>query len=136
MEHGIRLLSSTAPRAAIEALGEDPTRIEGPAPIRLFTTDQGFRVACYAVPIAEVPADFFADPDGQWTFEGLAEAAGFSPREGVAIGALKEPFNGHPDGAAVVTLNAEARPHIAIIECPIAFACTREEDEAARVSAA
>jgi acyl transferase domain-containing protein len=38
-------------------------------------------------------------------------------------------------GAAVVTLNAEARPYIAIVECPIAFACT-EEDEAARVSAA
>jgi hypothetical protein len=108
---------------------------EEPAPIRLFTTARGLRVACYAVPIDEVPADFFADPDGQWTFEGLAEAAGFSPRDGVAIGALKEPFNGHPDGAAVVTLNAEARPYVAIIECPIAFTYV-EEDVAAHVSAA
>jgi hypothetical protein len=108
---------------------------EEPAPIRLLTTTQGLRVACYAMPLAQVPADFFADPDGLWTFEGLAEAAGFSPRDGVAIGALKEPFNGHPDGAAVVTLNAEARPYVAIIECPIAFSCT-EEDEQARASAA
>jgi hypothetical protein len=85
------------------------------------------------VPIESIPADFFADPDGQWTFETLAAAAGFSPRDGVAIGALRMPFNGHPDGAAVVTLNAEARPYIAIIECPIAFVCATSEQ---RVSAA
>lgn len=108
---------------------------EAPAPLRLFTAGRGLRVACYALPIAEVPVDFFADPDGQWTFEGLSEAAGFSPLDGVAIGALKEPFNGHPDGAAVVTLNSEARPYVAIIECPIAFTCV-EEDVEARVSAA
>jgi hypothetical protein len=101
--------------------------------MRLTTTEQGFRVASYAVPVASIPADFFADPDGQWTFEALSRAAGFSPQDGVAIGALREPFNGHPDGAAVVTLNAESRPYVAIIECPIAFVCT---DASERVSAA
>lgn len=91
------------------------------APVAGWTTREGMRVACYAVPIGQIPADFFADPDGRWTFETLARAAGFSPGQGVAIGALKESFNGHPDGAAVVTLNSEARPHIAIIECPVAY---------------
>lgn len=100
---------------------------EGPAPVRMFRTELGYRVACYAMPLGDLPADFFADPDGQWTFETLARAAGFSPHEGVAIGALREPFNGHPDGAAVVTLNAEARPYIAIIECPISFVCTSSD---------
>jgi hypothetical protein len=109
------------------------TASEGPAPVRLLATELGYRVACYAVAIESIPADFFADPDGQWTFETLAAAAGFSARDGVAIGALRLPFNGHPDGAAVVTLNAEARPYIAIIECPIAFVCTTGEQ---RVSAA
>jgi hypothetical protein len=85
------------------------------------TTRDGLRVACYALPLDRVPADFFADPDGQWTFEALAKAAGFSPGQGVAVGALRAAFNGHPEGAAVVTLNSDSRPHIAIIECPIAF---------------
>jgi hypothetical protein len=90
-------------------------------PLAIRTTREGMRVACYSLRLAQVPADFFADPDGQWTFEALAKAAGFSPGQGVAVGALKEPFNGHPDGAAVVTLNSEARPHIAIVECPVAY---------------
>jgi len=85
------------------------------------TTRVGLRVALYSLALDQIPADFFADPDGTWTFESLAKAAGFSPGQGVAIGALREPFNGHPDGAAVVTLNSEVRPHVAIIECPIAF---------------
>lgn len=90
-------------------------------PVATRTTRTGLRVACYAVALTGIPADFFADPDGQWTFEDLAKAAGFSPGQGVAIGALKASFNGHPEGAAVVTLNSEARPHVAIVECPIAF---------------
>lgn len=103
-------------------------------PLRSATTELGFRVACYAVPVTAVPADFFADPDGQWTFEALAQAAGFSGEQGVAVGALREPFNGHPDGAAVVTLDAESRPYVAIIECPIAFVYAGDGLE--RVSAA
>jgi hypothetical protein len=77
------------------------------------------------MPLERVPADFFADPDGSWTYEGLARAAGFGT-SGVAIGALRCDFNGHPEGAAVVTLNAEARPYIAVIECPIAYSCVSE----------
>jgi hypothetical protein len=91
------------------------------APAITRTTREGLRVTRYSLSLEEIPADFFADPDGQWTFEGLAKAAGFSPGQGVAVGALREPFNGHPDGAAVVTLNSDTRPYVAIIECPIAF---------------
>lgn len=103
-------------------------------PIAEWTTERGMRVACYAMPLERVPADFFADPDGLWTYEELAEAACF-PNAGVAIGALKEDFNGHPEGAAVVTLNAETRPYVAIVECPIAYTCV-EESEKLAVSAA
>jgi hypothetical protein len=86
-----------------------------------YVTDRGYRVALYRLPLAAIPADFFADPDGSWTHEALVAAAGFGATDGVAVGALREPFNGHPDGAAVVTLNAETRPHVAVIECPIAY---------------
>lgn len=141
MHLALRPLSSTLERSwnspdSLEVSDRERTpeaATDGPAPVRIFTTELGYRVACYAMPLGDIPADFFADPDGQWTFETLSRAAGFSPQEGVAIGALREPFNGHPDGAAVVTLNAEARPYVAIIECPIAFVCTTGEQ---RVSAA
>ncbi|HWP04752.1 MAG TPA: hypothetical protein VNN72_03370 [Polyangiaceae bacterium] len=89
-----------------------------------YSTDAaGFRTARYAVSLDQIPADFFADPDGEWTFEGLAEMAGFTPNTGVAIGALRRSFNGHPPGSAVVTLNAATRPYVAIIECPVAVFC-------------
>ncbi len=81
----------------------------------------GYRVTRYRMPLDTVPADFFADPDGRWTFEALAEAVGLGSEKGVAVGALREPFRSHPDGAAVVTLNAESRPFVAIVECPIAY---------------
>jgi hypothetical protein len=76
------------------------------------------RVARYRLPLGDVPVDFFADPDGEWRFESLVRAAGFEPLQGVAVGALTCPFRGHPEGAAVVTLNAKARPYIAVVECP------------------
>ncbi len=91
-----------------------------------FVTSGGMRVTYYALAIDKVPADFFADPDGTWTYELLARAAGFASHSGVAIGALREDFNGHPEGAAVVTLNALTRPYVAIVECPIAFECLEE----------
>ena len=150
MTHSIRLESvvpgTSEDGSALQWVGRSETAAgrragNGPAapaaefvPLRLATTELGFRVACYAIPVTAVPADFFADPDGQWTFEALAQAAGFSIQQGVAIGALREPFNGHPDGAAVVTLNAESRPYVAIIECPIAFVYA--EGGVERVSAA
>ncbi len=86
-----------------------------------YVTERGYRVARYRISLERVPADFFADPDGSWTHEALAYAVGFPPDAGVAIGALREPFDVHPDGAAVVTLNAESRPFIAIVECPLDY---------------
>jgi len=95
-------------------------------PLARRSTSDGLSITLYAIPLDQVPVDFFADPDGQWTFEALASAAGFQVNEGVAIGALRHSFNEHPEGAAVVTLNRESRPYVAIIECPIAYACVAE----------
>lgn len=104
------------------AVDVDPTvAVPVPVPAREYVTARGMHVACYELPLDVIPVDFFADPDGAWTFESLVEAGGFSVDEGVAVGALREPFGDHPEGAAVVTLNCEARPYVAIIECPIAF---------------
>jgi hypothetical protein len=86
-----------------------------------FVTAGGMRVTYYALSLDKVPADFFADPDGAWSYDLLARAAGFASHSGVAIGALKADFNGHPEGAAVVTLDALTRPYLAIVECPIAY---------------
>src|SRR4051812_48603912 len=86
-----------------------------------FVTAGGMRVTYYALALDQVPADFFADPDGTWSYDLLARAAGFASHSGVAIGALREAFNGHPEGAAVVALNALTRPYVAIVECPIAY---------------
>jgi hypothetical protein len=117
------------------AADEHATNIE-PArvtPVESWVTKSGLCVACYALPLERIPADFFADPDGSWSYESLAFAAGFAAHSGVAVGALSAPFNGHPDGAAVVTLTAQARPYVAIIECPIAYAVA---EPVAHVSAA
>jgi hypothetical protein len=88
----------------------------------------GMRVAYYAMPLERIPCDFFADPDGRWSYESLRKAARLE-QEGVAIGALKNTFNGHPEGSAVVTLNAESRPYVAIVECPIAYECADPEEQ-------
>jgi hypothetical protein len=98
-------------------------------PHHSYTTAAGMKVSLYALGLDAVPADFFADPDGRWTFESLQAAAGFSSLDGVAIGALRCAFNGHPDGAAVVTLNAASRPYIAIIECPIAYSAVEDVED-------
>jgi hypothetical protein len=100
-----------------------------------FVTSNGMRVSYYALALDQVPVDFFADPDGAWSYELLARAAGFASHSGVGIGALKSAFNGHPDGAAVVTLNALTRPYVAIIECPIAYDYLQVEDETASSAA-
>jgi hypothetical protein len=101
------------------------------APFYDRVAEGGARITRYAVALDQIPADFFADPDGAWTFEGLAEAAGFALDAGIAIGALRRSFNGHPAGSAVVTLNAASRPYIAVIECPIAFTCSDDGAQAA-----
>ena len=98
-----------------------PVSLPEVTPLEIRLTREGLRAFHYAVPLDRVPADFFADPDGAWSYERLLEAAGFKGASGVAVGALRKPWNGHLDGAAVVTLNAESRPHVAIVECPIAY---------------
>jgi hypothetical protein len=105
------------------------------ARIDSYVTRQGYRVARYRLDLDQVPADFFADPDGSWTHEALAYAVGFAPDSGVAIGALREPFDSHPDGAAVITLNAASRPFIAIVQCPIDFEIVCDADRTASSAA-
>lgn len=76
------------------------------------------RIFRYLVDMKAVPVDFMADPDGKWTYDELLEAAGFDPdADDVCIGALSEPFEGHPDGAAVVTRAQSGRSYIAVVEC-------------------
>lgn len=99
----------------------DPAPLATEPPFVSYVTDRGYRVALYRLPLAVIPADFFADPDGAWSFDALVAAAGFAGTAGVAVGALRDEFNGHAEGSAVVTLNAETRPHVAVIECPIAY---------------
>lgn len=86
----------------------------------------GMWVARYRIALKDVPADFFADPDGQWQLESLARVAGFEGRQDVAVGALTRRFRGHPEGSAVVTLNAKARPYVAIVECPAVVSASEE----------
>ena len=100
------------------------------APVAVYRTSKGLYVSHYAVALDQIPVDFYADPDGQWTYEELACAAGFGLEQGVAVGALRESFDGHPDGSAVVTLNAESRPYVAIIECPVAYRLDEQAAEA------
>ena len=100
-----------------------------------FVTSGGMRVSYYALALDQVPADFFADPDGAWSYELLSRAAGFASHSGVAIGALKAAFNGHPEGAAVVTLNALTRPYVAIVECPIAYEYLEQSESSASSAA-
>ncbi|MEO7035451.1 MAG: hypothetical protein ABI548_16105 [Polyangiaceae bacterium] len=100
-----------------------------------FVTAGGMRVTYYALSLDQVPADFFADPDGAWSYDLLARAAGFASHSGVAIGALKAGFNGHPEGAAVVTLNALTRPYIAVVECPIAYDYLAQPEDSASSAA-
>src|SRR3954471_994293 len=104
-------------------------------PLDHFVTAGGMRVTYYALALDQVPADFFADPDGTWTYELLARAAGFASHSGVAIGALRAEFNGHPEGAAVVTLDALTRPYVAIVECPIAYQYLEQSEDSASSAA-
>ncbi|HEX4477705.1 MAG TPA: hypothetical protein VH142_21595 [Polyangiaceae bacterium] len=71
----------------------------------------------YFKQLQRIPTDFFADPDGDWSYESLVAAAGFSALGVPVIGALSEPWNGHPEGAAVVAAFTESGPRLAIVEC-------------------
>lgn len=62
------------------------------------------RITRYRLTPEQVPVDFFADPDGQWDFASLVEMAGFNPEHpGASVGALTAPFDGYPEGSAVIT---------------------------------
>jgi hypothetical protein len=81
------------------------------------------RITRYAALASSVPVDFLADPDGEWEFDSLVEAAGFDPNNPrVCVGALMRPFGGHPEGAAVVTELGRERAFVAIVEYPLEFA--------------
>jgi hypothetical protein len=124
------MLTSAAESEPKEPGTQSPSGVsDTPLALGDWITKSGMRVTCYAIGLERVPADFFADPDGRWTYDSLAEAAGFAAYTGVAVGALKEPWCGHLDGAAVVTLNAESRPYVAIVECPVAYACVENPAE-------
>lgn len=87
------------------------------------------RISRYRVELTELPVDLLADPDGQWDYDSLIEAAGFDPQsEGVAIGALTQVYEGHPDGSAVVACTGSG--YLAIVECvpePIRLPISRRE---------
>jgi hypothetical protein len=80
----------------------------------------------YRIELDEVPADFFADPDGEWTYEELVIASGFDMEtQTVCIGALTQPFRGHPAGAAVITTAERDGRYVAIVECAQPNVATR-----------
>jgi hypothetical protein len=73
----------------------------------------------------DVAVDFRADPDGDWDYDTLLEAAGFAKEaQGVRIGALAAGFRGHAEGSAVVSeLDGELMSgrYFAIVELREAF---------------
>ena len=72
----------------------------------------------HRVKLSAVPVDFFADPDGEWTYEELVLLSGFDPAsQTICIGALTRPFRGHPEGAAVVTIAERRGRSVVVIEC-------------------
>jgi hypothetical protein len=74
------------------------------------------RISRYLLDSSVLPLDLFADPDGDWEYPTLVEAAGFdSEAADVFIGALTETYDGHPDGSAVVF--QPGCSYLAIVEC-------------------
>lgn len=77
------------------------------------------RITRYQLSPEQVPVDFFADPDGAWEFAALVEMAGFNPEHpGASVGALTKPFDGYPEGAAVITEVGVGCRYVAIAELP------------------
>ncbi len=74
------------------------------------------RIFRYRQALESLPVDPFADPDGEWTFETLVEAAGFDLDDAdVSISVLTDSFLGHPDGCAVVS--TPKSDYLAVIDC-------------------
>jgi len=77
------------------------------------------RITRYRMTADEVPVDFFADPDGSWEFSPLVEMAGFNPEHpGASVGALTRPFDGFPEGSAVITEVGVGCRYVAIAQLP------------------
>jgi len=76
------------------------------------------RAAYVSSALEDIPVDFFADPDGCWEYDQLAQVAGFDQAWGqLSIGALTEPYSGFPDGAAVVMFTSAELCTIALVDC-------------------
>jgi hypothetical protein len=73
----------------------------------------------YPVTLLHVPADLRADPDGDWSYEALVQAAGLDPDASPPpiVAALTDTWRGHPEGAAVVASPGDG--WIAIVECRV-----------------
>jgi hypothetical protein len=68
--------------------------------------------------IEDVPVDLFADPDGFCDYDDLARACGFDQGWGqLSVGALMEPFEGFPSGAAVVMFAGAEDCRVALVDC-------------------
>lgn len=78
------------------------------------------KIRKYAMSLEHLPVDLFADPDGDWDYDTLVSQAGYDPdaESPPLIGALTEPWFGHPEGAAVVAGSSDGdAPVIAVVEC-------------------
>jgi len=76
------------------------------------------RAAYVSSALEDIPVDFFADPDGCWEYDQLAQIAGFDQAWGqLSIGALTQPYSGFPDGAAVVMFTSAELCTIALVDC-------------------
>lgn len=92
--------------------GESAPAAEAAAPLPT-------RITRYRVTPEQVPVDFFADPDGSWEFASLVEMAGFNPEHpGASVGALTQPFDGFPEGSAVITEVGVGCRYVAIAQLP------------------
>lgn len=106
-----------------------PVSPVAPEPESLLPT----RITRYRLTPDEIPVDFFADPDGSWDFSSLVEMAGFSPEHpGASVGALKEPFDGFPEGSAVITEVGVDCRYVALAQLPKGTSPQRGETRVSR----
>jgi hypothetical protein len=93
------------------------------------------RITRYQMTAEQVPVDFFADPDGSWEFSPLVEMAGFNPEHpGASVGALTQPFDGFPEGAAVITEVGVDCRYVAIAQLPAIETAAKSAGNSAALS--
>jgi hypothetical protein len=80
------------------------------------------KISLHRLSLSQIPVDLFADPDGDFSYEVLVRAAGLDPESAPPplIGALTEPWEGHPEGSAVVAGGSDGAALVAIVECGVA----------------